>query len=136
MLGSKKISTGQPSLRNDTYLIGTLRSNRVGTGHKVVQKKRKRSEVYGLQSKNSIKLIKWKDKRDVLMISTKPSHSVTVVDTRKTNKLNERIMKPQVVLDYNEGREGSDLSDYTCLRRSMKWYNKVAFEFIFETAVS
>jgi hypothetical protein len=102
-----------------------LRSNRAGSGHKVVQKKLKRSEVYGLHRKKGVKLIKWKDKRDVLMISTKPSHSATVVNTRKTNKLKEHIMKPQVVLDYNEGRQGSDLSDqlsayYTCLRQSIK----------------
>ena len=63
------------------------------------------------------------------MISTKPSHSATVVDTKKNNKLNERIMKPQAVLDYNGGKQGIDLSDqlsayYTCLRRSVKWYQK------------
>jgi hypothetical protein len=127
-------------LWNDTYLIGTLRSNRAGSGHEVVQKKLKRGEVYGLQSNNGIKLIKWKDKRDILMISTKPSHSAVVVETRKINRLNERIMKPQVVLDYNEGKQGTDLSDqlsayYTCLRRSIKWYHKVAFELIFGTSV-
>jgi hypothetical protein len=49
-------------------------------------------------------------------------------------------MKPQVVLDYNEGRIGTDLSDqlssyYTCLRRSIKWYRKVAFELVFGTAL-
>jgi hypothetical protein len=74
------------------------------------------------------------------MISTKPSHSATVIDTKKTNKLNKRIMKPQVVLDYNQGKQGIDLSDqlssyYTCLRRSIKWYQKVAFELIFGTSI-
>ena len=88
-------------LRNYTYLIGTLRSNRVGAGHKVVQKKLKRGEVYGLQSNNGTKLIKWKDKRDVLMISTKPSHSATLVETEKTNKANESIIKPQMIIDSN-----------------------------------
>ena len=49
-------------------------------------------------------------------------------------------MKPKVVVDYNKGRQGTDLSDqlsahYTCLRRSLKWYRKVAFELIFETAI-
>ena len=39
-----------------------------------------------------------------------------------------------------EGRQGTDLSDqlstyHTCLRRSIKWYKKVAFELIFGTAV-
>ncbi len=49
-------------------------------------------------------------------------------------------MKPKVVVDYNKGRQGTDLSDqlsayYTCLRRSLKWYRKVAFELIFGTAI-
>jgi hypothetical protein len=37
--------------------------------------------------------------------------TITVVDTKKTNKLNERIMKPQVVPDYSEGKQCIDLSD-------------------------
>jgi hypothetical protein len=58
------------------------------------------------------------------------------VETRKTNKSNERIMKPQVIIDYNKGKQDVDLSDqlsayYTCLRRSKKWYRKVEFEMIF-----
>ena len=97
--------TGSPLakrlLEHDTYLIGTLRSNRVGSG----------SEVYGLQNKDGIKLIMWKDKQEVSMISTRPSDSATVVDTGNINSKNERIMKPQVVLDYNEERMGTDLSD-------------------------
>ena len=49
-------------------------------------------------------------------------------------------MKPQVVLYPNEGRIGTDLSDqlssyYTCLRRSIKWYQKVAFELVFVMAL-
>jgi hypothetical protein len=68
------ISLAKYLLQNDTYLIETLRSNRAGSDHDVVQKRLKRGEVYGLQSKNGIKLIKWKDKRDVLMIST--SHPI------------------------------------------------------------
>ena len=114
------ISLAKRLLRNDTSLIGTLRSNRAGSGHQVVQKKLKYGEVDGLQ--------------------TRPSHSAIVVDTRKTNKLNERIMKPPIVIDYNEGKPGIDLSDqlsayYTCLRRSLKWYHKVIFELIFETSL-
>jgi hypothetical protein len=82
----------------------------------------------------------WKDRKDVLMIPTRPSHSAAVVDTGKTNFQNESITKPQVVVDYNKGRQGTDLSGqlsayYTCLRRSIKWYRKVAFELIFEAAI-
>ena len=57
------ISLAEILLRNDTYLIGTLRSNRPGSGHGVLRKKLKRGEVYGLQRNNGTKVIKWKDKR-------------------------------------------------------------------------
>ena len=80
------MSLAESLLRNDTYLIGTLRSNCAGSGHGVGQKKLKRGEVFGLQSNDRIKIIKWKYKRDVLMIFTKPSNSATLVDTGKTNK--------------------------------------------------
>ena len=134
------ISLAESLLRNDTYLIGILRSNWAGSGHEVVRKKLKRGEVYGLQSNNGTKVIKSKDKRDVLMISTKPSHSATLVETGITNKSNEPIMKPQVIVDYNKGKQSIVLSDqlsayYTCLRRSKKWYQKVAFEMIFEMSI-
>ena len=118
-------------LDHETYLIGTLRSNRVGSGNAIFENDLSRGEVYGLQNK---------DKNDVLMISTRPSHSASVVDSGKSNFQNEPIVKPQVVLDYNEGKQGTDLSDqlstyYTCLRKSVKWYRKVAFELVFETAL-
>ncbi|CAF1333659.1 unnamed protein product [Rotaria magnacalcarata] len=99
------VSLAKSLLRNDTYLIGTLRSKRAGSEHEVVQKKLKHGEIYALQSNNGIKLIKWKDKRDVLMISTKSSHSATLVDTEKINKANEFIMKPQVIIDYNQEKQ-------------------------------
>lgn len=43
-------------------------------------------------------------------------------------------------MDQTKGRQGTDLSDqlsayYTCLRRSLKWYRKVAFELISGTAI-
>ena len=66
------------------------------------------------------------------MISSRPSHSATMMNTGKTSIQNERIMKPQVVLDYNKGRQDIDLSDqlsayYICIRRSIKWYRMVIF---------
>lgn len=117
-----------------------MQSTRAGSGHEVVQEKLKHGDVYGVQNNNDIKLIKWKDKRDALMISAKPSHSTTVVDTKKTNKLNKRIMKPKVVLSYNERKQGVDLSNqlsayYIYLKRSIKRFQKVAFELIFGTPI-
>ena len=85
------ISLAKYLLEHDTYLIGALRSNRVGSGSEVLRKKLSRGEVYGLQNKDGIKLIMWKDKQDVLMISTRSSHSASVVDSGKTNFQNELL---------------------------------------------
>ena len=74
------ISLAKYLLEHDTYLIGTLRTNRAGSGKEVLQEELSRGEVYGLQNKDGIKLIMRKDKRDVLMISTRLSHSACVVD--------------------------------------------------------
>ncbi|CAF1214585.1 unnamed protein product [Adineta ricciae] len=87
-----------------------------------------------------MKLILWKDKKDVSMISTRPTHSAVMVHTGKTNFQNESFTKPQAVLDYNKGRQGTNLSDqptayYKCRSGSIKWYRKVVFELIFRTAI-
>ena len=98
-------------LAHDTYFLGTPRSNRAASGKEILQKKLKCGEACGLQNKEGIKLIMWKEKKDILMTSSRLSHSAVVVDTGNTNFRNETIMKPQVVLDYNKGRQGTDLSD-------------------------
>ena len=59
------ISLAKYLLKHDTYLIETLRSNRVGSGSKVREENLSRGEVYGLQNKDGIELIRWKDKNDV-----------------------------------------------------------------------
>lgn len=128
-------------LTHDTYLIRALRSNCAASGKEFLQKRLKRVEAYGLQNKEGMKLVIWKDKKDVLVISIRPSHSADAVEIGKTNFQNEPIMKPKVVVDYNRGRQGTDLSDplsayYKCLRRSINWHRKVAFELIFGKAIA
>jgi hypothetical protein len=66
------ISLAKCLLEHNTYLIGTLRKNRVGSGGRILEENLIRGEVEGLQNKDGIKLIRWKDKNDVLMISTRP----------------------------------------------------------------
>ena len=62
------------------------------------------------------------------------------MDTRKVSRANESIKKPQNVLDYKKCKKGVDLSDkmssyYSLLKKTRKWYKKVAFEVIFGTSV-
>ena len=63
------------------------------------------------------------------------------MNTGQTIIQNERIVKPQVVIDNNRETQDIDLSDqisayYTWLGRPIKWHSKVAFELIFGNSTS
>jgi archaellin len=79
--------------------------------------------------------LKWKDKKDVLLISTK--HSDEMVTIKKSNK---EKTKPKMVVDYNLGKASVDLSDQMIsysspLRKTVKWYRKLAVELLLNTCV-
>ncbi|XP_050063217.1 piggyBac transposable element-derived protein 4-like [Aphis gossypii] len=70
------------------------------------------------------------------MLSTK--HNDNVIET--TNKYGNKIVKPKVVFDYNKAKGFVDISDlrgsyHSPLRRSLKWYRKVAFEILLNTSL-
>lgn len=73
----------------------------------------------------------WTDKRDVKLIST--LHNTSVAPTGQTDRQPELpVMKPQLILDYNNQMGGIDVSDmmsnrYAALRKTNKWYKKLAF---------
>lgn len=119
------ISLAKYLLDHEMCLFGTLLSNRVESGNVIFENDLSREDVYGLQNKDGVKLIRWRDTNNVLMISTRPAHSASVIHSGKVNFQNQSIMKPQVILDYNKRRQGIDLSNqlstyYTSLRKSVK----------------
>jgi len=124
-------------LKNDTHLVGTLRSNRVKLPE-VMKAKLNKGQIIGKENTDGIVVAKWRDKRDVSMMSTK--HNLDLVDTGKKNKNNEPIFKPKIIIDYNKGKAGIDLSDQyssysSPIRKSIRWYHKVATEILLGTSV-
>ncbi|KAF2365962.1 PiggyBac transposable element-derived protein [Trinorchestia longiramus] len=116
-------------LKEKTYYCGTLRKNR-----KFVPKSLLNAKATG------IKVYHWKDKRSVLCLSTIPKHTDTLVPSGKKNRNGVEILKPGCVIDYNAAKKGVDISDQmtsysTSLRRSTKWYRKVAIELLTGTSV-
>lgn len=88
-----------------------------------------------MRSSSNILVLKWKDKRNLCMISTK--HNSGMIETQVKGKI---INKPKVVVDYNAGKTSIDLSDQISsysnpLRRSTKWYKKVVLDSILNIAV-
>jgi len=115
--------------------VGTLRKNRRGNSVEVVSKKLKRGELITRKNKSGITILKWKDKRDVLMLSTK--HSTEMATVHKKFYSRE---KPKVVVDYNLGKSSIDLSDQMIaysspLRKTLKWYRKLAVELLLNTCM-
>lgn len=111
---------------------GTLRPN-----HKRIpldfERKMKKGEIFGKQN-DCVKIIKWMDKRPVLMLTTDPTHKGTLEDTEK----GDIIAKPQCVIQYNEAKNGIDYSNQSynsVLHKALKWYQKLMFELLFGTCV-
>ena len=129
------IDLAEEFIARNTHVIGTIRSNRRKISKEVVQKKLQRGEIFAKENENGITLMKWKDKRDVLLLSTKHSVETTIV-----RKKGYDIVKPKLVIDYNEAKSSVDISDQMTsyigpLRKTVKWYKKVAFELLLNTSV-
>lgn len=96
--------------------------NRKYLPREVTNTKLKKGEIAAKQTEDGIVALKWRDKRDVLMLSTKQSGLKTVV---KTNRRNECVIKPACIEDYNNGKSSIDVSDQmatygSALRRCTK----------------
>ncbi|XP_050507475.1 piggyBac transposable element-derived protein 4-like [Diabrotica virgifera virgifera] len=122
-------------LENKTHYIGTLRANRRGNPKDVILKKLKRGEVFGQENEKGVCVLKWKDKRDVLLLTTK--HTTETVAIQRRSGV---VHKPKAIIEYNKGKSSIDQSDQmtsynSSLRKSLKWYRKLAIEFILGTAV-
>nr|CAH7746879.1 unnamed protein product [Callosobruchus chinensis] len=123
-----------------TLYCGTLRSNRRGLPKDFVNRKIKKNQVIGVHNGHGVKIIKWMDKRPILMISNKREHDITLHDTGRKTRSSEVVLKPKCITDYNKAKKGVDISDqmssyYTALRKGLKWYRKIGFELIFGSAI-
>ncbi|XP_037036862.1 piggyBac transposable element-derived protein 4-like [Bradysia coprophila] len=83
---------------------------------------RRNGEVY---------VTKWKDKRDVLSITT--AHHPQLVEA--SNRFGETKLKPKDIEDYNNNMGGIDRLDqmtayYSSPRKTIRWYKKVLFHLL------
>lgn len=87
---------------------GTIRYNRAGIPEDIRSAKLKKGESH-FSRDDSLLYMKWKDKRDVLMLST--FHDYTFIEKRRRTRHTpgvEEILKPKVVEDYNLHMGGVD----------------------------
>ena len=80
-------------------------------------------------------VLKWKDKKDVLMLRTFQNNNTKEIEDQNTRKI-----KPIVCCDYNNTMGGVDLSDcflssYPSAQKRLKKYYQKQFRHILDLAV-
>lgn len=126
----------QKMLKNNTHLLGTIRKNRKGLPKEVVKAKLKKGDILAMENEDGITISNWKDQRNILMLSTKHGNEMIEVPCKR----HQVKLKPAVILDYNKGKGSVDISDQmgaysNPLRKSLKWFRKVAFELLLTTSM-
>lgn len=102
----------------------TVRANRRDMLPTFGNKKLKAGEIVAWQ-KGKMMALRWSDKKDVCLMSTIHNTSTVMVHT----KGGKEIMKPQVVMDYNNTMGGADRADqaltfYPAMRKQQKKLQK------------
>jgi len=114
--------------QNKTGACGTVRKNRKGLP-KFTGKSRK-GDVQWFSS-SALLAMKWKDKRDVYMLST--VNSTNFLNSGKIDRSNgTEIMKPALVMEYSQKMGAVDETDMqisfsASIRKTLKWYKKLFF---------
>nr|XP_033331114.1 piggyBac transposable element-derived protein 4-like [Megalopta genalis] len=120
-------------LQRRTYFCGTVQQIRKFLPVEA-KKKQQRGEILAMENSSGIKFVKWTDKRTVSMLTTCKNHKCILFEGKQGK------MKPDLVFDYNNAKKGVDLSDqmasyYSCLRKTVKWYRKIAIQLLCGTAI-
>jgi len=89
-----------------TDCVGTRRLSRKDIPQRVKEKKLKKGELVAQRS-GPVSVLKWKDKKEMTMISTYHGEEKRM----KQTKCRQGKQKPVSVLDYNENVGGIDLKD-------------------------
>ena len=120
------VAIAEHLLQRKTRVCGTIRSNR-GLPKSFVQAGNNLKAGHSIFCKrNDVILQTWKDKREVIMVST--LHQATI--ERQESKGGGSVKKPSCILEYNKYMKGVDRADqylsyYSVLRKTMKWGKNV-----------
>lgn len=119
-----------------TGLVGTMRKNRKGIPPSVLESRLSEGDQV-FRRKNNILVVRWRDKRDVIVLSTRHTSEMKTF----TNRRNRTVTKPTAIIDYNKNKSGVDLSDQfisygVFAHRSVKWWRKLVFHFFLIATVN
>lgn len=119
--------------KEHTVAVGTVMKNRKGLPKDLINMKLRRGE-FSFRRSEHLFFLKWRDTRDVYMLSTAHDVAASLVKTKSRFGTIDKV-KPDIVLDYNVNKTGVDhgdqlLSYYPFHRKTIKWWKKVFFHLI------
>ena len=124
-------------IKNKTDICGTMKKNRKGLPKALKTSNIKKGEIIGFQ-KGKMCAMKWKDKKELFMLSTFHSLGMETVASKKDASKNST--KPKAVMWYNGTMGGVDRADqclsyYPVARNQQRKYYKKIFRYLLNQAV-
>ena len=122
-------------VERQTDYVGTLDINCKGVPQQVKEKKLKKGEIITAFKKKTM-ILKWKDKKEVVFLSTIHDNSMVNV----VSKRGVKTEKPKAIVNYNANIEGKNLKDdllchYTTARNRMKRFYMKIFRYLLDASV-
>ena len=119
-------------LEKATYTCGTMRCNRKGYPLKNVGKLRRGELQFRQTSDNSMVACAWQDKRTVHVLSSTSNPELVETRRRTVAGIEEIVMKPRPIADYNQFMGGVDLADqlrqvHTIHQKHRKWWKYLCY---------
>lgn len=126
------VGIAEDLLEKNTYVTGTLRSNRVGNPAIVKNTPISLGESCIAHNNKKVIVTKWKDKREILFVSTEHKSNYEGTTSRRVRTVK---YKPAVQPRYNKYMRAIDkhdqlLSYYCCEHKTLRWYKKVIIHMI------
>lgn len=90
-------------LEKKTHLVGTIRANKKNIPKEVLNAKLKKGELISREDENGIVVLKWRDTRDVRILSTK--HAPTLVNVERGGIIREADHEEEIGEEQLEERE-------------------------------
>ena len=121
----------------DTFAVGTVAPKRKFMPKLVVEEK---GDIDYASSPSGMLAIAWRDKKRVNLLSTLHQNpDPQEVQCKKPG--GDIKIKPQIVLDYNRGKTGVDVSDqmtsyYAIRRKCVKWYQTLFWHLVDQAIVN
>lgn len=134
-------------LKQKTHVVGLVRNNTRSIPKDILQSKLQKGKMISKEDDNGIVILKWRDSRDVRILSTKhvpimvPYVKYWNITNKTSNNSKSNVkLKPIAFIEYNKmkciiNHSEQLISCITTIMKGMKWYQKLGMQFLLGVTV-